>query len=152
MTSYVITVEGVLRKLLGQPLTEGIEFVRALVSERDSVVFLIESEDTKDAEEFLDRNGLRHDFILGRAVERPQQLHAIRHQWGYGIDVVIEPDPAVCAELVGEGFFVLGFFHPYFARAEWRPGYKPAITPWADLVQQVIDDTRDNQVFGKEAS
>lgn len=137
MTSYVVTIEGVMRKVTdGTPITEGIEFIRALTGERDSIVFLTESEDTKDAEDFLDRQDIRHDFILGRAVERPAQLHAIRHQWGYGIDIVIEPDPAICAELVGEGFLVLGWFHPYYARAEWRPGYQPAIRAWADLVQQ----------------
>lgn len=149
--TFVVTVEGVLRKLTdGQPIVVALGLLESL-GQGNSFIYLTE-EAAKETEEWLDDRGLSHDLVLGRHEDRVLQLQKIRHEWGYPIDAVIEPDPAVAAKLVEAGYTVLGFFHPHYARSSWRPGSKFEVTPWDDVKASVIDDLRQAREDARKQS
>jgi hypothetical protein len=143
MRSIVVSAEGVLRKFTdGSPIREGIELVSNFTGDRDSMIFLT-GKSVEGEEDWLNLNGItRHDLILGKEGLRVQQLRRIQHEYGYTVDLVIEPDPSVCAELVANGYTTLGFFSPYFSNPEWRPDHSYSIRPWHDLAASIADTAR----------
>jgi hypothetical protein len=147
--TFVVTVEGVLRKITdGKPINVMLQMLM-LLREGNTFIYLTE-ENATEVEEWLAIQGLPHDLVLGKNEDRVLQLRRIRHEWGYPIDVVIEPDPVIIAALINEGYTVLGCFHPAYARRQWRPDYKFEITPWEevkavvdrDIAQQRTDENR----------
>jgi hypothetical protein len=144
MRAIVIVVEGVLRKLTdGTPIREGIELVANFTGERDALVFLTNGRwcSASSTEDWLQLQGLRADLVLKTEAvhSRSEELHILRNNWSYHVDLVIEPDPDICADLVANGHTTLGFFHPHYSQAEWRPDFKPEVRPWAELSTQVAN-------------
>ena len=138
--STVIFTDGVLRKSDGQLLPDGIDLARKF---SDSIVCFGQRADTA---EWLGRQGLAADLVLDYAADDDpaELLKDLRFIYGHPVDMVITPDPQAVTQLLAEGYLVLGFFHPYFARPEWRPGYSGGIRPWDELSKQVADAARDH--------
>lgn len=140
----VVTVEGVLRKLTdGSRITSGIDLVASLAHDTDySGLIFLTSGHAAEAEAWLDEQGISRDLVLGAREDRIDQLRKIRHEWGYPVDFVIEPDPAIARKLMEEGYTTLLFLHPAYSKPDWRPDHQFAVRPWDDLAQQVADHAR----------
>lgn len=136
MRVIVVTVEGVLRKLTdGSRITEGVELLHKLTADTGySGLIFLTSKPAAETEEWLDLEGISRDLVLGAREDRAVQLRRIQHEWGYPIQMVIESDPAVAAELMREGYTTLLFLHPAYSKPEWRPDHEFAVTPW-DLIR-----------------
>jgi hypothetical protein len=140
MKNVVVTVDGVLRTLTdGKRINEGLELLQALDYANFEFVFLTPKAQA-DTEDWLDQEGLGGGLVLGAREDRVAQLRKIRHEWGYPVDLVIEPDPAVAVELIREGHTVLLFAHPQYAKPDWRPDHKLGMTTWDEIVNLAHED------------
>lgn len=140
--SVVITVEGVLRKNTdGQEIPLGVDWVRTLASLRDGLRIFLTERDPADTEVWLAAKGITFDLVVRKTGDRLTQMRDLLFHWGYVVDYCVEPDPAIVVQLLREGYTVLGFFHPYYAKPEWRPDYDETVRPWDDLVRQAREDS-----------
>jgi hypothetical protein len=138
----VITLDGVLRKLMGSaPIPEGCRLYHALAA-TGSVVVLDDDIDHDRTDDWLELHGLvRHAFtdtsvfVPGTTVRttRVDRVNALRRQ-GYDIDIVVDPDPVVVLQLVSAGFTTVLFTHAQYAHPAWRPDTDTGIRPWGDIV------------------
>lgn len=138
MRTIVVTVEGVLRKLTdGQRINEGVEFLLRLTNGYEAThpfnAVYLTAKPAKEVEEWLNSEDIGWDLVLGAQEDRVAQLRKIRYEWGYPVDFVIEPDPAIAANLTREGYTTLLFLHPHYAKAEWRPDHQFAARSFADI-------------------
>jgi hypothetical protein len=141
--TIVVTVEGVLRKLTdGQRLDSGVRLVQSLLVETagSSALVAFTSKPAAETEEFLNLLGIQAALVLTAREDRVMQLRKIRQEWGYAVDYVIEPDPAIANDLAADGQTVLLFLSPAYAQPEWRPDYKAEITPWDAVKERVTAD------------
>lgn len=148
--SIAITAEGVLRQLVGGwPIPEGRRLYQALGSLYRMVVltddrFGIELAGWLDVEVFRPTPLCIIPRLLTDGEDTPAarraQLTRAR-QRGANIEAVIDPDPSVCAYLLGQGIPTLTALHPVYAQPEWRPDYDAAIKPW-DAIEAEVDEQR----------
>lgn len=142
-----ITVEGILRKPSGgQVIDFGKSLYYGLSSQ--SVIVLLSDGIEEETEHFLAGEGL-HEHIavlypdsIGRVLDGPDARLAQVTNSGkqYGIDIVIDPDPAVAENLILHGISCMLFCHAQYARPEWRPDYEFTPTPWESLQQQIASE------------
>ena len=141
--SIIVTVEGILRRVTdGTGIPPGIYLIRQLAQHEalNSFVYLTRGGNPEEVEDWLDQQGLPYDMVLASWSEDPvKRIRAMQQQWGYTVEYIIEPDPALAAEFVREGWMTIGFFHPYYAKPEWRPDYQETVQPWASLSEQVAN-------------
>lgn len=148
--TYAMTVEGVLRKPVGgQPIREGLELYYGLVT-RGKLILLTDELTHDELDHWLRIEGLReHSRVIWNSamygqgpgtagIRRVCQLNEARRQ-GHAAELVVEPDPAVAAELIYNGYSTLLFTHANYAVPSWRPDYQPSPTPWSKL-SAMIDD------------
>lgn len=137
----VIVVEGVLMNPVAQtPVPLGKKLYRAFcTTER---VLLISGETSREElEGWLFMEGMsghaevQYPDPIG-AGDRVWQVNQLRKR-GYDIEVVIEPDPAICAALIREGFNTMTFTHAAYAIPSWRPDYEGRVRPWDALASEV---------------
>lgn len=143
MTTIVVTVEGVLRKLTdGQRIDSGVRLVQSLLAETagPSALVAFTSKPAALTEEFLDFIGTPAALVLTAREDRVMQLRKIRQEWGYAVDYVIEPDPAIANLLAADGQTVLLFMSPAYAQPEWRPDYRAEVSPWDTVKERVTAD------------
>ena len=142
MKSYLIPVDGVLRKLVaGAPIPEGIRLYRALCS-AGRVILLHDGSDHDQVRDWLELNGCaQHDFIEWGRGPRVGAANHLRRQ-GYDIDLVVEPDPVVAHGLIAAGFNTLVFVHAQYAHPSWRPDTGTGIQSWDDINRQVAELAR----------
>lgn len=136
MSTIIVTVEGVLRKLTdGSRINEGVELVHRLSGEDigNNTILYLTSGPAAETEAWLDEHDLARDMVFGAREDRVMQLRRIRHEWGYPISMVIEPDPDTAADLMAAGHTVLLFMHPAYSRPEWRPDHKFTVTSWDEI-------------------
>jgi hypothetical protein len=132
----LITLDGVLRKLLGSsPIPEGIRLYQSLAS-TGGVVLSAHEHEHDQVEEWLEIMGcVRHDFVTwnsgGPAVDTANHL---RRQ-GYDIDIVVDPDPGAVIHLIEAGFNTLLFTHSQYAHPSWRPDADTGVKPWGEIVE-----------------
>lgn len=148
--SIAITAEGILRQLIGgAPVPQGQRLYAALGSLYRLVV-LTDEPDATEMKNWLYTENFRPNpvWVLPRLPiygETPNarwmQLARARN-YGAQIDAVIDPDPAVCAYLLSQGFLTLNALHPSYALPEWRPDYDAALKPW-DEIEAEIDRQRE---------
>lgn len=145
----VIVAEGVLINPVAQtPIVLGKKLYRAFcATER---VLLISGETPKDElEGWLFMEGMTghaevqypdpirdHGTGWENWGHRVWQVNQLRKR-GYDIEVIIEPDPQVCAHLLREGFNTMVFTHAAYAIPSWRPDYEGAVRPWDELASEV---------------
>ena len=146
MSSVAIAVEGVIRKFVGgAPIPQGVMLYYALAT-RAKVVLLTGEREGEGLDWWLKTEGLNEhvkvfysDIVLADLSdggERLAQLSAAR-QLRYDVDLVIEPDPLVSAQLLVAGYNTLTFTHAEYSVPAWRPDTKVEIRPWDQLVEQV---------------
>lgn len=173
MSVVAITVDGVLRKSAGGTAIDvGLEMYMSfaggtqIIGPYDVVLLTDERQDSGTLQNFLDVSSLAYhvdiiysDVILegmDAGARRVAQLSkAAMH--GNHVGLVIEPDPAVSAHLIANGYNTLTFTHAQYSKPSWRPDYVEETRPWSDLSQQVADnarlraeDTRLNRLEAKD--
>lgn len=147
-SACVIVVEGVLQKIVtSAPIPAGLQIYHGL-SETFQVLLVSDSEkDELDhwlRLENLNKHGIvlyNDDYLQNFSPEerRIKQIYEIRDR-GYAVDLIIEPDPVVAAQLLYRGFSVLNFLHSAYSQPEWRPDYEAAVKPWSQLEERVTKD------------
>jgi hypothetical protein len=141
-STAAIAIDGVLRKPgLNTPIREGIKLYLTLAATYD-IVLVSDQEQDDSLQYWLSLNGVNKH--VGRILwsdrgGRLDQLRSLRRTGGL-VDLVVEPDPACAAELYQDGFTVLVFLSPQYARPEWRPDAEDGIPSWEDLMERVKDD------------
>lgn len=145
MNTIVVTVEGVLRKLTDNSrITMAVDFLNRLTREGtgDINIIYLTSKPAADTEAWLDEQGLARDLVLGVREDRVDQLRKIRHEWGYPVSMVIEPDPSVAVDLMAEGYTTLLWLSPAYSNPEWRPDHEFAIKPWGEITRHASESAR----------
>lgn len=137
MSTSVVVIDGVLRKLVGgAPIPEGVRLFRSLLS-TGRVVLLGDVEPGGPAQilDWLELNGCTgHDFVdyaLGQT--HLYMLNRLRRQ-GYDIDLVVEPDPRMAQEIIKGGYNTLLYTHSQYAHPSWRPDAAKGVQPWGEIV------------------
>jgi hypothetical protein len=111
------------------------------------VVLLADETSNAHISEWLEMEGcVNHDFILwyNRHVplrNRVDQVNYLRRE-GYGVDLLVEPDPGVATEVVASGVTTLLFAHAAYAHPSWRPDTDTGVQPWSDLSEQIAIQAR----------
>lgn len=134
------------------PIAEGLRLYRALATTYNVILIADPGKDKDNLEYWLLLHGLtRHSHVhymesyledqLGAFHARVSTFRTLRRA-GFMLDIITEPDPALAAKLAEDGWTVLAFLHPSYARPEWRPSFRDAmeVTPWAELEETMIRD------------
>lgn len=147
MTSIAITVEGVLRRVIGGAVIRpGIDLYYGLAT-RAKVILLTGEVDHESLEYWLRSEGMNshvriiwsnrvRKLEMNSGGERLDQLSEARMN-GHDVQLVIEPDPAVSSRLVIAGFNVCTFTHAEYSVPSWRPDSRREPRPWDELSEQV---------------
>jgi hypothetical protein len=143
-----ITVEGVLMKPVASTIIPlGRQIYHAF---RGLTQIVLVSHETPQAEleQWLWMEGFGDyaaiappDSIMGTLTNpayRVWQCNQLKKR-GYNVELVIEPEPDVCAGLLVAGYSVLNFLHAAYAVPSWRPDYDGDLRPWDELSQQVAN-------------
>lgn len=147
-SACVIVVEGVLQKLITTaPIAEGLQIYHGL-SETFQIL-LVSDSDKETLDHWLQLENLnKHGIVIyndgylqnfSAEERRVKQIYEIRNR-GYAIDLIVEPDPVVAAQLLYRGFSVLNFLHTAYSHPEWRPDFEEKVKPWSMLEEQVTKD------------
>lgn len=143
-STYVIVLDDVLRK----PSTNGVIRQGSALYESLSNtgrLAILCGEDEDKADWFLRTNGfVRHAYLLAEDPtsaptpegRRMAQIGDLRSRSAQ-IEFVVEPNPAIAAEIFKNGIPVLAYLHPQYSQPAFRPDYKSTAKPWDDLVSQV---------------
>lgn len=136
----VMVMDDVLRKTLTDaPIDTGKLLYHALSSQYGIVIL---SNETKDQREWLSDQGIRIDnyyYAPELGVDRVTQIKSLHFEYGYSIDLVVEPDPHHVARLLQYGIPTLGFFHPYYSHPSWRPdGSGSNAESWEEIKQEIM--------------
>lgn len=147
MSVVAITVEGVLRKLIGgSAIKEGIDLYYGLATRAKLVLLTAERQEGNTLEHWLRSEGMKEhvrvcwsDVVLqsqSSGGERLAQL-ADAQKNGHAIEFVIEPDPATAKRLIVAGYNVLMFVHAQYSVPAWRPDATTRVRAWDELAAQV---------------
>ncbi|WP_409238293.1 hypothetical protein [Streptomyces sp. PA5.6] len=144
--NIALTIDGLLRN----PETDGViplgnALYQALATQH-TVYLLSDDLDLPRTHNWLRVNGLhRHTRVI--QPRRPSdwrtdvqlRLDAVGYITGTGtkVDLVLDPDPAITAELLALGYPVATLTLPHFAKPQWRPDYTQEPRPWDALVDEV---------------
>jgi hypothetical protein len=134
----------------GAVIPEGFNLYQALVTTY-RIAVVLDDTDTELTGLWLRKNGFRDyvQIIPLRPVDReglgflrgsnpPPRLSQYRRARGVGgVELVIDPDPAVVAGAMEMGITGMLFGHPKLARPEFRPDHTVEPRPWDQLVAQV---------------
>lgn len=144
-STVVITIPGVMMKLVtAAPIPEGILLYKGLLEV--SNVLLVTDDNKETTDHWLRLENLtKHGTVLygtgfpQEETRRVAQVNQLRSR-GFTIDMVIEPDPAVAANLIRSGFTVCNFLHRAYAFPSWRPDYEGEGRKWEEIERQVAAD------------
>ncbi|MCC3765994.1 hypothetical protein [Streptomyces sp. UNOC14_S4] len=143
--NIAITVEGILRNTANDALISTGSGIYHALAAHHSIYLVSDDIDHEAVRRWLRLHGLdRHMKVIHNrhAADRRSttqiRLDAISQLSGTGtkVNLVIEPDPAVTAELLAQGYPTATLTLPNFAKPEWRPDYTQAPRPWDDLVAE----------------
>lgn len=143
-----LSIDGVLRQPVGGGvMAVGNLLYRALV-EIANVALVTNEQSAEQTEHWLKVNGFAdHNYLVLRRPEDPEdagqarvrQITRLREMGP--VEALVEPDPAIAAEVIRTGTPVLLCAHPAYAQPEFLPGYKTTATSW-DLLVAEIDRQR----------
>src|SRR5258708_19095776 len=129
-TTAVITIPGVIQKIVSlAPIPEGIQIYHGLASTFN--IILVTDDSKEQTDHFLRLEGLtKHGQVLygddfPEENRRQKQISSLRTR-GFAVDLVVEPDPAIAANILFSGFNVCNFLHRAYAFPSWRPDYEEA--------------------------
>lgn len=143
-SSCVITIPGVLMQIVSSaPIQTGIQLYHGLNETFN--VLLVTDDDKEKTDYWLRMENLNKHGAIIYGEENPletkgsirlKQISALRNR-GYAIDMVVEPDPEIAAELIRNGFTVCNFLHHAYAYPTWRPDYEGEKRGWEQIQKQV---------------
>jgi hypothetical protein len=143
VSSVAISVEGVLSKYASSvPIPTGIALYHTFKENFNILLYSDQSRKTLDhwlaiealnIQSAVEYNDEQRHWLTdsGRKLE---QLRSLRKR-GYSIELVIEPDPAVSAAMITNGFNVMTFSHAKYAMPKWRPDFEGERPDWSVLVE-----------------
>lgn len=136
-SAVAITVEGILMKpVSNSPMKSGLLLYHGL-SAVATVILLTDYVEDNVLDNWLLLNGLAsHAQVIYHGQSRVMQVNKLRQQ-GYALELIFEPDPAVVAELIKEGYSCCNFIHAQYAVPSWRPDYESRVRPWDEIAEQV---------------
>lgn len=142
MTTAVITVEGVLRTMVGNRIIpEGARLYKALKSVGQ--VVLITASEASLLERWLELEGLpKADNIMDELSgldDYGDVLRTLRGVWHYNVDMVVDSDPDYVALALDRGYNTVLFTHAQYAHPDWRPDSAKKVS-WADFVGRIESD------------
>jgi len=145
-SSAVITIPGVLQKLVtAAPIPVGIQLYNGLAETFNLLLVTDDSQEKTDYWLKLE-NLNRHGTVLygdstGKAQgsNRVKQINTLRSR-GFALDLVVEPDPKIAAELLRSGYNVCNFLHSAYAYPTWRPDFEGKEKRWEEIATQVEID------------
>ena len=141
VNSVIMCVEGVLRKnVTDAPIPVGIALYHGLANTFNVLLAtdLVQKElDRWCALEGLNRHASTeiNEGVISNfdpVSRRIQQVKNLRNR-GYHIDLVIEPNPAISAKLLANGFNTMTFTHADYSIPQWRPDYEHKPRAWDDI-------------------
>ncbi|WP_274916965.1 hypothetical protein [Streptomyces sp. WZ-12] len=143
--NIVITVEGILRNTDNDALISTGSGIYHSFAAHHSVYLISDDADHDAARRWLRLHGLdRHMKVIQNRLTNEWRsttqvrLDAVGQLSGTGakVDLIIEPNPAITAELLALGYPIATITLPHFARPEWRPDYAQTPRPWDDLIAE----------------
>jgi hypothetical protein len=156
-----MTIDGVLRKVKGEtPIPTGLELYRSLAQTWHIVLLSDFIKDYPPLDMFLNVNGVIEQVKtigvdsmttwLAPPERRLEQVNLARAS-GQNVQLVIEPDPAVSARLIDNGYNVCTFTPAEYTVPSWRPDYRPSYEtddgpqyamPWDKLSKSIAEQAR----------
>jgi hypothetical protein len=144
-SAVAITIEGVLQKMVSSaPIPVGIQLYHGLAETFQ--VLLITDSDKKETDYWLRLENLNKHGVVSYAdpvlmsypveVRRERQIKAFSAR-GFIVDLVIDPDPAICRSLLLAGYTVLPFIHHLYSYPEWRPDFEGEVRPWDRFEEEI---------------
>jgi hypothetical protein len=142
MSVFVFVLDGVMRynAAINVP---GAEMYRSL-SAHNRVAILC-GENKEEAEHFLRVNDFRtHAYVIEedptssptKEGRRRDQISRLR-QYGSHVELVLEPDPEIAADLFSWGVPTMVYLHPQYSRPSFRPDFGREVKPWDTLVETI---------------
>lgn len=135
-------VEGVLKAPTSEAvIPAGNGLYRALVEVEHRLFLLTENRD-KLLDDWLKYNYLP-GYIRLEQIDELDQVDGTLHRTlgklrvSGAVDLVVDPDPARCADSYGRGYTVLPFLSPSYARPNWRPDHDTTPRMWSALEAEV---------------
>lgn len=161
MSTVAITIDGVLRKLVGlTPIPVGIQLYHALAAQFHVVLLSNDLASNIENRAFLDANQCYEHVkvidvdLVERGLDQPalrvDQVNRAR-ALGQNVQLVVEPNPAASAALVDAGYNVVTFTSVEYTVPSWRPDFAPEFNteegiqfamPWDSLQQSVANQAR----------
>lgn len=126
------------------PIQIGIQLYHGLLS---TFNVLLVTDDTKEKTDYWLRieNLNKHGAVLygekteASRIRRIKQVNTLRSR-GYAVDLVIEPDPSIAAELLRNGYNICSFLHSSYAYPTWRPDFEGEERGWEEIEKRVTVD------------
>jgi len=136
------------------PIPAGTGLYKALVEVEHRLHLLSEQRD-KLLEDWLKYNALPGYITLTQIHGLDQRDGTLRRTLGAlrttgVLDLVIDADTRRCAHAFADGFTVLPFLSPSFARPHWRPDFNATPSAW-DLLEAEVDRQRDLSAMARAA-
>lgn len=142
MSLFVFTLDGVMRynAAINVP---GAEMYRSLSAHNR--VGILCGPDKAEAEHFLRTNDFRtHAYLIEedptssptQVGRRRDQISRLRQQ-GSHVELVIDPDPAVVADLFAWGVPAMLYLHPQYSKPSFRPDFEREARPWDEMVAAI---------------
>src|ERR1700689_2644990 len=150
MSAVAIVAGGILRKMTGSPIAAGIKLYRALATQFTVVLISDELEDKATLAYWLETEGLQEharvewsDIVLDQFPDPQRRLmQVVNISRVNSVELVLEPDPLVSAELIKEGWNTLTVSYAAYMLPSWRPDWVGTVEPWNELSKQVADAAR----------
>jgi len=140
--NIALVIEGIMKSPVSEaPIPTGIALYKALVDVEHRLFLLTENRDA------LLLDWLKFMYLPGyiglEEIDQVDQISGTLHRSlnklrvTGPVDLVIDPDPARCADTFEHGYTVMPMLIPAFARPHWRPDYNATPRPWQQLEIEV---------------
>lgn len=141
-SSAVIVIPGVLQKIVSAaPIMTGIQLYHGLAETFNLVLVTDDSKESTDRWLQLENLNKHGTVIYGeeKQGQRIRQVNGLRLR-GFAIDLVVEPDPELAAELLRNGYTVCNFIHSMYAYPQFRPDFEGEDKGWERLKERAEID------------
>jgi hypothetical protein len=151
MSSVAITVDGVMRKMIGgAPISQGIKLYRGLATQFTVHLMTDERTDNNTLQQWLEVQGLQEhvvihwsDVVMDMMTMPERRLHQVTYSHRVSfIDLVVDPDPDTVAALLQHGWNAMLVSYTAYSLPSWRPDYKAEVQPWDELSSQIAENAR----------
>jgi hypothetical protein len=151
MSSVAITVDGIMRKVIGgAPISQGLKLYRGLATQFTVHLMTDERPDTGDLQHWLELQGLQEhvaihwsDVVMDEMSVPNRRLHQVTYSHRVSfIDLVVDPDPDTVSGLLQHGWNALLVSYAAYSLPSWRPDYHAEVQPWNEMSAQIAEGAR----------